>query len=813
MAEQVSTSIDPQIWPEVTPPRFADADAVEDRISEILFSMTLEEKVGQLIQADIASIKPEDLLTYRLGSILNGGNSAPNGDNRAPASAYLKLVDAFYQASVDPAGGAAAIPVLWGTDAVHGHSNIAGATIFPHNIGLGAANDPDLVRRIAEATAREIAVTGMDWTFAPTLAVVRDDRWGRSYESYSEDPEIVRRYSAAVIEGLQGAANSDDFLTQGRVIASAKHFLGDGGTEGGKDQGDTAVTQEELRDIHGAGYPPAIAAGAQTVMASFSSWNGEKLHGSTGLLTRILKERMNFDGFVVGDWNGHGQVPGCTKASCPAAINAGLDMVMAPDSWKELFANTLAQVKSGEITQARLDDAVRRILRVKIRYGAFERGRPSARPLAGQFDLLGAPEHRAVAREAVRKSLVLLKNDGGVLPLDPRGRILVAGDGADNIGKQSGGWTLTWQGEGNANDDFPNGRSIYAGIAEAVEAAGGSAILSPDGSFAEKPDAAIVVFGENPYAEFQGDRQDVDFDDNGPLALLKKLRAQGVPVISVFLSGRPLYVNPEINASDAFVAAWLPGSEGGGVADVLLADAEGRARYDFAGKLSFSWPRTPEQTKLNYGDKDYNPLFAYGYGLTYADESAVGSLVEAVVECKEAAGSVFMRAGRARPPYQLTLESGGVSVPLNGPRGQTQDGAVSARAVDRDAQEDVREIEWRAPGAVVITGVQQDLSRQANARMALTFEYAVVSPPEGAIRVGVRTASNKVGHIDMTETFREAAGGGWRKAELLLSELLPDEDDLRSIMAPFIVESDAPFMLQVGSVELSMRSSESACGE
>ncbi len=810
---ETSMSIDPQKWPSVAPIRYADAEEVEARASAILSSMTLEEKVGQLIQADIASITPEDLLTYRLGSILNGGNSAPGGDNRAPASVYLDLVDAFYQASVDPAGGAAAIPILWGTDAVHGHSNIAGATIFPHNIGLGAANDPDLVRRIAEATAREIAVTGMDWTFAPTLAVVRDDRWGRSYESYSEDPAIVATYAPEVIEGLQGAVGGDSFLKDGRVLSSAKHFLGDGGTEGGKDQGDTVATQEELRDIHGAGYPPALAAGAQTVMASFSSWNDEKLHGSTDLLTRILKERMNFDGFVVGDWNGHGQVPGCTKASCPAAINAGLDMVMAPDSWKELFANTLAQVKSGEISEARLDDAVRRILRVKIRYGAFERGRPSERPLAGRFDLLGAPEHRAVAREAVRKSLVLLKNDGGVLPLDPRGRILVAGDGADNIGKQAGGWTLTWQGEGNENDDFPNGQSIYAAVAEAVNPAGGAAVLSPDGSFDQKPDAAIVVFGENPYAEFQGDRADVDFDDNGPLALLKKLKAEGVPVVSVFLSGRPLYANPEINASDAFVAAWLPGSEGGGVADMLLADAEGRARYDFAGRLSFSWPRAPSQTPLNYGDAQYDPLFRYGYGLTYADRSAVGTLEEAIVECKATAGSVFMRAGRARPPYQLALESGGASVALNGPRGETKDGAVLARAIDRDAQEDARELEWRAPGAFVITGVQQDLSRQANARMTVTFDYAVVSPPKGAVRIGVRTASNKAGLADMTETFREAAGKGWRKADLLLSELLTEEDDLRSVMAPFIIETDAAMTVQIGTVQLSMRSAESDCGE
>ncbi|MEE2692620.1 MAG: glycoside hydrolase family 3 N-terminal domain-containing protein [Pseudomonadota bacterium] len=813
MTVQFSATIHPEIWRQPKQPAYKDAAAVEARIESILESMTLEEKVGQLIQADIASIKPDDLLRYPLGAVLNGGNSAPDGDNHAPASVYLSLADAFYDASVDPRGGRAAIPVLWGTDAVHGHNNIMGATLFPHNVGLGAARDPDLMRRIAEVTAREVSVTGMDWTFAPTLAVVRDDRWGRSFESYSEDPQLVASYSSAIVEGLQGAAAEPDFLGDGRVIATAKHFLGDGGTDGGKDQGDTLATEEELRDIHGAGYPPAIEAGVQTVMASFSCWRGLKLHGAESLLTQVLKDRMGFDGFVVGDWNGHGQVPGCTNASCPAAINAGLDMVMAPDSWKELYANTLAQVEEGVIPMTRLDDAVRRILRVKIRYGLFERGRPSSRSLAGRYEILGSPDHRAVAREAVRKSLVLLKNNGGLLPLNPTKRILIAGDGADSISKQSGGWSITWQGEGNTNEDFPNGQSIYAGLAEAIVAAGGKAALSPNGSFDETPDAAIVIFGENPYAEFQGDRADVDFDDDGPLAVLKALKAQGVPVVSVFLSGRPLYVNPEINASDAFVAAWLPGTEGGGVADVLLAGPDGRPEYDFIGRLAFSWPKTPSQTPLNAGEPQYDPLFPYGYGLTYADNRDLPLLEEAAVECKTSAGSTFMTAGRARPPYKLTLESAGVSTALDGPRGGTPDGAISARSIDRNAQEDARELRWTAPGAFVISGVQQDLSRQANARMTLSFYYAVAAPPQGAVRAGLRSASGVFGYMDMTAVFKEAAGKGWRKADLPLSELLPDEAELKSVIEPFVIESDGRLALQLSSVQISMRGPDSDCQE
>jgi beta-glucosidase len=472
-----------------------------------------------------------------------------------------------------------------------------------------------------------VAVTGFDWTFAPTLAVPRDDRWGRTYEGYAEDPEIVAAYSGPAIEGLQGGLVGGRPLAPGRIAASAKHFLADGGTAGGRDQGDAAIGEEELVGVHAAGYPPAIEAGALTVMASYSSWNGVKNHANRTLLTDVLKGRMGFEGFVVGDWNGHGQVEGCTDESCPAAFNAGLDMFMAPDGWKGLYANTLGQARSGEIPTARLDDAVRRILRVKAKVGLFEAER---RPMEGRFDRLGAPEHRGTAREAVRKSLVLLKNNGGVLPLRASARVLVAGDGADDIGKQSGGWTLSWQGTGNTNAHFPNGQSVYRGLAEALAAGGGTAELRPDGSFASRPEAAVVVFGEEPYAETRGDVATVEYQPGGKrdLALLRKLKAEGIPVVAVFLSGRPLWTNPEINAADAFVAAWLPGSEGGGVADLLVRRPDGSANHDFAGKLPYSWPGTQASSPLNRGDPGYDPLFAYGYGLTYADRVEIPALPE-----------------------------------------------------------------------------------------------------------------------------------------------------------------------------------------
>lgn len=620
-------TVHPQIWPKVRRPRIDDS-SIEARLDTLMRSLSVAEKVGQIIQADIASVTPEDVRMYRLGSILNGGNSGPGGNDLAPAKAWLAAADAFYAASMDTSDGRHAIPIVWGVDAVHGHNNIIGATLFPQNVALGATRNPRLVRRIGEITARELRVTGQEWTFAPTVAVARDVRWGRAYESYSEDPAVVRDYAAAIIPGLQGELGAPDFLRGPHVIATAKHFLADGGTLAGRDQGDARATEEDLRDIHGSSYAVAIGAGVQVVMASFSSWQGRKLHGHPGLLTDVLKKRMRFEGFVVGDWNAHGQLEGCTNWSCASAINAGLDMFMAPDSWRELYAATLAQVRAGEIGMERLDDAVRRILRVKLRAGLFEAGKPSSRPLAGRYDLLGSAEHRAVARQAVRESLVLLKNAEHLLPLRPSANVLVAGDGADNIPKQNGGWTLTWQGTGTTNDHFPNADSIFDGIEAAVAAAGGHATLSPSGTYEKKPDVAIVVFGEDPYAEFQGDLDTLQYKpcDKRDLQLLRRLRADAIPVVAVLLSGRPLWVNPELNASDAFVAAWLPGSEGAGIADVLFARRNGSVNHDFKGKLPFAWPRTPLQTTADPGDEP--PLFAFGYGLKYRHNGALPALSE-----------------------------------------------------------------------------------------------------------------------------------------------------------------------------------------
>ena len=510
------------------------------------------------------------------------------------------------------------MPILWGTDAVHGHSNVYGATVFPHNVGLGAARDADLVAAVAAATAREVEATGIDWTFAPTLAVVRDDRWGRTYEGYSEHPDLVAEYAPRVVTGLQGVPGEAGFLGRGRVLATAKHFLGEGQTTDGRDQGDVACSEKTLRDLHAGGHRAAVAAGVQTVMAAYNSWNGTKVHGHRYLLTDVLKGALGFDGFVVSDWDGYLQVADDRGEACARSVNAGVDMLMVGVEWRRTYHDLLQQVRTGAVNPARVDDAVRRILRVKTRLN-MSTDRTSERPCVPDSATVGDPAHRALARRAVRRSMVLLKNEG-VLPLRRDIRVLVAGDGAHNIGKQCGGWTLTWQGTGNENRDFPNGTSVYEGFVQAVAGNGGTVRLSPNGEFGDDvPDVAVVVFGEDPYAEGDGDRAHLSYSshDSKPLAILRRLKEYGIPTVSVFITGRPMWVNPELNVSDAFVVAWLPGTEGGGVADVLFRGPGGEAGHDFRGRLSFSWPRHSLQTPLNVGDTDYAPLFPYGYGLRY----------------------------------------------------------------------------------------------------------------------------------------------------------------------------------------------------
>ncbi|MGO1002548.1 glycoside hydrolase family 3 N-terminal domain-containing protein [Lysobacter sp. CA196] len=794
-----AATIDPAQWPALKTPLPRD-EALERRIVELMAKMSIEEKVGQIVQADINSATPEDVRKYHLGSVLAGGNSEPGGISEpggrydAPPQEWLDIADRFYAASMDARDGKVAIPILFGIDAVHGHNNLVGATLFPHNIGLGATRNPELIRRIGEATAAEVRATGMEWTFAPTLTVPRDDRWGRTYEGYSEDPRVVASYAAAAIEGLQGKLGSRQFLDGAHVIATAKHFLADGGTFEGRDQGDARIGEAELRDVHGAGYPPALDAGAQTVMASFSSWQGRKMHGNRELLTQVLKQRMGFDGFVVGDWNAHGQLTGCSNDNCAAAFNAGVDMLMAPDSWRGYYDNALKQVRSGEIAMARLDDAVARILRVKLRLGLFEAGAPSKRPLGGKFELLGSPKHRAVARQAVRESLVLLKNRGGLLPLRPQQRILVVGDGADDIAKQSGGWTLNWQGTGLKPADFPNAQSIWSGLRERIQAAGGQVELAVDGQYKNKPDVAIVVYGEDPYAEFQGDLRTLAFRPtrNRELELIQRLKSQGIAVVSVLLSGRPLWVNREINASDAFVAAWLPGSEGGGIADVLLRDANGGIVHDFKGKLPYSWPKTAVQV-ANVGDADYAPQFAFGYGLSYAQGGEVAALPEDPGTADLDQRSMqFLGRGALPRAWRLRVGSQGKHSEASKPPLATADRALAITAVDHQAQEDAWRLQWNGDAKVEwVADTPVELVRETNGDVQLLIDLKVDAVGAGETNLIAACGPKCESRVPFGDTLRSLPRGQWLRVGVPLKCVRAGGADMAKLEVPFGLQASA----------------------
>lgn len=783
----------PSLWPAYDYP-VPTRPEHEARIAALMARMTIEEKVGQLVQADLCCVTPDDFRTYKLGSLLVGGNSGPNGNDLSPAPDWLKAADDFYLASVDTSDGGVGIPMIWGIDAVHGHSNIIGATIFPHNIGLGAMRDPALIERIGAITAKEIRVTGQEWTFAPTVAVPQDFRWGRAYEGYSSDPEIVASYVGAMVRGLQGPPTGDNLLAGPYVIASTKHFLADGGTDNGVDQGDSSVSEEALRDIHGKPYGPAIAEGVSTVMVSFSSWQGVKMTGNRSLITGVLKERMDFGGFVVSDWNAHGQVAGCTNEACPQALLAGLDMYMAPDTWKPIYDDLLARAKSGAIPIARIDDAVARILRVKARLGLFDAGKPSDRPYSGQYDLLGAPEHRAVAREAVRKSLVLLKNQG-VLPLAPGKRLLVAGDGADDIARQAGGWTLTWQGTGIDNRHFPGATSVWGGLQQAVEAGGGTAVLSPDGSYTEKPDAAVVVFGETPYAEFQGDRAALVLDPQltAPYATMRKLQAEGIPVIAVMITGRPLYVNPALNTADAFVVAWLPGSEGGGVADVLVADSAGKPRFDFTGTLPAAWPRT---TLLSEG-----ALFPLGFGLTYSAKAGKWTVLpELDTQSLTGDSRVWFNAGTpaARWSLMLTGTDGEVETRVTTLPAEALGGRMRVTAENYKVQEGAKRFAITGGNASVQLGNLDgvDVAREANGDVMLLVTLRSWHAPTKA-RIGATGPGSR--------GFAEIAlpvSGDYVRYGIPLKCLRDKGADVAKLTRPFVLETEGKADFAIAEVRL-----------
>ncbi len=785
---------------------------VEQRVAQLLAQMSIEQKVGQMIQPEIKFASPADVKKYHLGSILNGGGSFPNMHKNASVQEWIDLADEYYKASMDVSGGGLAIPVIWGTDAVHGHNNVIGATLFPHNIGLGAANDPQLLRRIGEITATEVAATGIDWIFAPTVAVVKDNRWGRTYEGYSSDSGIVKSYAGEIVAGMQGV-DGELRTNSKKVISTAKHFIGDGGTYRGVDQGDTRLDLDTLLEQHGQGYYQAIEAGVQTVMASFNSWNGDKIHGNKTLLTDVLKDQMGFDGFVISDWDGVGQVEGCTTESCPQAVNAGIDMIMVPQGWKNLFNNMLAQVESGEIPMSRIDDAVTRILRVKIRAGLFEKGAPSSRDLAGKTDLIGSPEHRAVARDAVRKSLILLKNKNQLLPLKGNQHVLVTGDGADNIGKQNGGWTITWQGTENKNSDFPGATSIFAGLKQAIENIGGSVELSADENWVKKPDVAVVVFGEEPYAEGVGDIESLVYRDGlqTDLELLKSFKAKNIPVVAVFLTGRPLWMNAELNSSDAFVVAWLPGTEGGGVADVLVADSEGKPRYDFTGRLSFDWPnRELNLAQISAPVDDF--LLTRGQGLSYGDAEIVADNLDdkPLIDTSKAARIVF--SGSARPPFKTYVgDSSNWQKLVQGNQSSTAFGDLTVTTVDGTVQEDSRLVEWKGGRESQFYWQSEagvDLTNLRKEDAALVMIFKVNKSPKGAVTLRMDCGWPCSGGLNLTRVLRAIPEDQMVRLGVKLSCFEKVGVNLKKVNSPFVLVSSKPFALTISDVRVTSKISE-----
>jgi beta-glucosidase len=583
----------------VRPQRALEADArqrVQGReppnLDALLAQMTLEEKIGQMTQADLKALEREsDVETYLLGSLLSGGDSLVE-PNRAE-----RWADTYDRLQRYALGTRLGIPLLYGIDAVHGHNAVHGAVIFPHNVGLGATRDPELVERVARATAEEVAGTGLDWTFAPCIAVPRDERWGRTYEGFGESAELATLFAPAAVRGLQ----TSDLASRGAVLACAKHFVGDGGTRGGKDRGDTVVDERELREVHLAGYRAAVAAGVGSVMASYSSWNGEPMHGNRRLISEVLKGELGFEGFVVTDWEGIDQMSGSYAEVVERAINAGIDMVMVPKRYR-LFIDTLRSlVQSGRVSPRRIDDAVRRIVRKKIELGLWQRPL-TERTLTAS---IGSDAHRAVAREAVRKSAVLLKN-GTALPLARGKRVHVGGAKADDLGLQCGGWTVSWMGK--------RGRTTQGtSVLEALRAAFGPELVShsADGRGGDEAAAAIAVIGEEPYAEWKGDRADLTVSSED-LTLVRSMKRSGRPLIVVLVTGRPLILDSVLADADALLVVWLPGSEGAGIADVLTGD------HAPTGKLPHTWPRAMAQLPINVGDPAYDPLFPYGFGLTYA---------------------------------------------------------------------------------------------------------------------------------------------------------------------------------------------------
>ena len=884
-----SSSIDPQSnvqfedskvpyysdWPQINSAVEKD-EAIESKVAVIVAQMTLEEKVGQMIQPNLDQVTPEEAAEYKLGSLLNGGGAWPGGKKHATAEDWAKEADKYYLAVKTAFEGRGFnIPFMWATDAVHGHNNVFRATVFPHNIGLGAANNPELIKRIGAATAEEISATGLDWTFAPTVATPRDYRWGRVYEGYSEDPEIVHQYAGKMVEGLQGGA--EGLKGQTNVISNVKHWVGDGGTLNGVDRGENHYTEEYLRNIHATGYFSGLDAGAQVVMSSFNSWHNPanydqnegderpvynyKLHGSQYLLNDILKEKMGFDGLIVTDWNGQGEIDGCSAADCAEAVNAGNDvfMVTSRNDWQAFYGNVIDQVNAGIISEARIDDAVTRILRVKMRADLWQKPVPSARQLAGDDEILGSDAHRAIARQAVSESLVLLKNEGSILPLSKDASFIITGSAANDIQKQTGGWSLTWQGTENEIDkDFPGASTLQMALQDVV---GAENVYSSE-TDAPADAIAIVVIGEDPYAEMFGDikaQKTLEFSTLKPtyaadLETIKTLKAAGRKVVTVFYSGRPLYVNEEINNSDAFVAAWLPGTEAGGITDVLFANAGS----DFKGRLSYSWPNMKCSTTINrhapniadYStpvdgitgelieqdiEGEHKPLFPYGYGLGYASsnmEPSQADLNNLQLDLRN------FGCGQSEPDSSIATDnleffgrnSSGDFVALiagavNGWSGQAVSrgnevtiGSLTTKPINYKHQQDAINVSFSGESAAQVyiqTHDQKGIDKNSylNAEATLQFDIDMKSAAPKSLVLAAHCEWPCLGEVKINKVLPAPTAAGetqWTTIKVPLECLAEEGMEFSMLNSPFLMYSEEAVEFNLGEIRYVPKSVDPA---
>jgi beta-glucosidase len=840
-------------WPKITPDVPPDP-SIEVKVASILEQMTLEEKIGQMIQPEMQQLTPEEAGRYKFGSALNGAGVWPDRDKFTSAKQWAGVVDEYWSA-VDDAykGRPFRIPFMWACDAVHGHNNLYGATVFPHNIGLGATRDPDLIESIGRITAKEIAASGMDWTFAPTVAVPTDRRWGRYFEGYGENPEIAYAYAGRMVRGLQNVVGSNQADQQ--VVASIKHWVGDGGTINGIDRGTANCSELELLNHHAMGYISALRAGAMVVMTSFSSWDhplnydhcpdegapyNYKMHGSRYLINDVLKNKMGFQGVIITDWDGHAEVSKCTLGDARYVFNAGVDILMveARQDWMSVYRNTVEDVGSGKISLNRIDDAVRRILRMKFHAHLWDKPRPIERSLVVKENATEWLKHREVARDAVRKSLVLLKNDNKVLPLARTSKVLLTGSGVDNIQKQTGGWSLSWQSTEITLDDFPHASTIAMATRSIVGEQ--NCVCDPlleRASIADF-DVAIVAIGEDAYAEMKGDIRPwrtLEYAALKPsyekdLSIIKRLKKERITIVTILLSGRPLYVNEEINLSDAFIAAWLPGTEGNGITDLLFRADDGKVSHDFQGKLPVNWPtqkhsftvatslrsekfgRTTDDPPIL--DKDSSSVFTYGYGLNYSQ--SIDSTVHRTIHLHLDRNDPLPSAEPEFQPLQifgegakdnLALRVAGNGLWVGGDVSRTEPTDVllgNLHPISYAGENDGIAVSFN--GRIASLYVQdceqrtKDMRGYIEAGAELVFEIKMVSHPKSNVLLACHDGYPSQGAVDITERLLNLPLGVWSSIDVPLLKLAEAGSEFQHINTFFMLYTEGSIAFDLGRV-------------